>query len=258
MIYGWCKGDGNIYGNISNLHVHSALQILTLTLLWQAISFQCTVLKRSRSDTLLDKDSAIATISSAWESRRTGVASCSCLICKSYPLLDEITRSQNWCPRQDLGADADRFQTLQAASSRNIRGKRQLLMAPKTSRSIATAQNMHNLLPFSEEHPQSKALPWSRANNENHSRINCCQPHICRLEGSSPLCLNYIQIWTHQISDWIWLGFVGYHYWLQRLARSSTSCQNQQGFGLQPTWCFASLVGGFNPFELVKLDHLPR
>lgn len=55
-------------------------QILTLTLLWQAISFQCTVLKRSRSDTLLDKDSAIATISSAWESRRTGVASCSFLI----------------------------------------------------------------------------------------------------------------------------------------------------------------------------------
>ena len=105
-------------------------QILTLTLLWQAISFQCTVLKRSRSDTLLDKDSAIATISSAWENRRTGVASCSCLICKSYPLLDEITRSPNSCPRQDLGADADRFQTLQAASSRNIR-KKKLLMTRK-------------------------------------------------------------------------------------------------------------------------------
>lgn len=92
-----------------------------------------------------------------------------------------------------------------------ISGKKTTADGPKTSRSIPTAQNMHNLLRFSEEHPQSKALPWSRVNNENHSRINCRQPHICRLDGSSPLCLNYVQIWTHQISDWIWLGFNGYH-----------------------------------------------
>lgn len=136
-----------------------------------------------------------------------------------------------------------------------ISGKKGLKKAtahgPETSRSIATAQNMHNLLPFSEEHPQSKALPWSRANNENHSRINCCQPHICRSDGSSPLCLNYVQIWTHQISDWIWLGFNGYHYWLHawpgpaRAAKTNKASAWRCG-GLQPTWYFAFLVGGFH------------
>lgn len=177
----WFMDDGNICMETYQICTFIRPQILTLTLLWQAISFQCTVLKRSRSDTLLDKDSAIATISSAWENRRTGIA-----VCLFLHVVSSIT-----------GRIFKKYQGKKDATAHG----------PETSRSIPTAQNMHNLLPFSEEHPQSKALPWSRANNENHSRINCCQPHICRSDGSSPLCLNYVQIWTHPISDWIWLGF---------------------------------------------------
>ena len=173
MIYGWWK-------HISNLHIRP--QILTLTLLWQAISFQCTVLKRSRSDTLLDKDSAIATISSAWENRRTGIA-----VCLFLHVVSNIT-----------GRIFKKYQ-----------GKKTTADGPKTSRSIPTAQNMHNLLPFSEEHPQSKALPWSRANNKSHSCINCCQPHICRLDGSSPpSVVKYEHIKYLIGSDWVLMGTI--------------------------------------------------
>ena len=182
-------------------------QILTLTLLWQAISFQCTVLKRSRSDTLLDKDSAIATISSAWENRRTGVASCSCLICKSYPLLDEITRSPNSCPRQDLGADADRFQTLQAASSRNIREKKKLLMTRKHQDLSQPHRTCTTCFRFLKNTPKVKRCLDRGQIMKTTVVSTVVNPTFVDRMEVPPLCLNYV---SNMNTSNIWLDLIGF------------------------------------------------
>ncbi len=126
------------------------------------------------------------------------------------PLLEEI-------PRYPRLIWLDRFQVLMLTSwcwpvsniagsiFKKYQGKKATAHGPKTSRSIATAQNMHNLLSFSEEQPQTNELPWSRAR----------PPHSLSMGWKFHYCSNMLKYM--QISSNIWLGFIGYHDWLHYL-----------------------------------------